>query len=541
MELGAGKGVEYAMIIRGRSAGQRAAGYVSAVSGVALVVTTYTRWVTSVNVTTVALTLLMVVLLMASLYGLGPAILASVLGMLCFNFFFLPPIGTLTIADPQNWVALAAFLATAVVASHLSSTAHTRATEAEQGREEIWRLYQLSRAIMATPDSESAVSSVARAVVEIFGVPYCAVWTPLGKGDWQPVAVASEASPPEIYRTDPGVIQTVFNTGEIEQRKPSFNAQLDPTLRKALAGRVMTYAPLKVGVRTTGVLVIMAESQGQGTVEAIAGQLALAVERARFLQVVSRTEALRQSDDLKSALLASISHSLRTPLTAIRVAIDNLLQEDLEWDPTARREFHLIISEETYRLTRVVQNLLDMARIEAGELRAIKEPGSVPELIGQVLERCAAITRDHRVTLDLPRDTPLAPMDAGLMAEVLTNLLENAVKYSSPGQQIILSARVRPDELCIGIRDQGPGITRDEMEHVFDKFYRGAQAALRHTQGTGMGLTIARGIVEAHGGHIDVESVLGEGSTFWVCLPIGSGKDPCEESAETKPYDSERL
>src|SRR5206468_2231547 len=179
-----------------------------------------------------------------------------------------------------------------------------------------------------------------------------------------------------------------------------------------------TYAPLKVGVRVTGVMLLTSDALEKGTVEAISGLVALALERARFLKELSRTEALRQSDQLKSALLASVSHDLRTPLTSIRASVDNLLEKNLDWDREVLHEFHLIISEEVNRLTHLVQNLLEMARIEAGELHPVKEWGSVSEILGNVLERCAPALSGHRVHVDLDEGIPMVKVDSRLLAEV---------------------------------------------------------------------------------------------------------------------------
>lgn len=495
--------------------------YTLAIGGVAFVVLLHTLLITDVNATTVALSFLLIVLLVASIYGLGPAIVASVVGMLCFNFFFLPPIGKLTIYDPQNWVALFAFLVTAIIASQLSSMANIRARDAEKRREEVWKLYQLSQAIIVTPDSETASSSLARQVVEIFGYPYCAVWIPKEEGGWKRLAMATELSRPDALSSDLALIQNVFSTGELRLiHSTGLNLDGEPALDKTKAPLTVIYAPLKVGIRMIGIVVLVSASIERGTVEAVAGLMALALERARFLKAMSYTEALRQSDELKSALLASVSHNLRTPLTAIRAAVDSLLKEDLSWSQAALHEFHLIISEETYRLTRLVENLLEMARIEAGELHLTKQWISISELFSKVLDRCSAVTHDHQVVVELNDEWLTVWIDSHLVAEVLTNLIENAAKYSPEGSKIILCSLVRNDELLISVKDQGQGIAPKEIGHIFDKFYRGKQLTRQGSDGIGMGLAIARGIVEAHGGRIWAESTPGRGSTFCFSLPI---------------------
>jgi two-component system sensor histidine kinase KdpD len=281
-----------------------------------------------------------------------------------------------------------------------------------------------------------------------------------------------------------------------------------------------TYAPLKIGVRVTGVLFLNSAALSPGTVEAISGLVALALERARFLKELSRTEALRQSDELKSALLASVSHDLRTPLTSIRAAVDNLLDKSLDWDREALREFHVIISEEVSRLTRLVQNLLEMARIEAGELHPVKEWSSVSEMIDTVLDRCAATLANHRVRVQLKEALPLVKVDARLLASALANLLENAAQYSEAQSAVVVRGEIDANTLTMSIQDEGPGILAQDLLRVFDKFYRGSSRSVNRRDGTGMGLAIARGIVEAHGGRIWVESSPGSGSTFFFSIPV---------------------
>ena len=489
-------------------------GYIVVLCGVALVTIIYKGVSLHVNDTTIALSYLLVVLAAASSYGLGPAILASVVGMLCFNFFFLPPFGTLTIHDPQNWIALLAFLITAVIASQLSSAARARARDAENRREEVWKLYELSRAIIATPDSETAVSSIAKQVVEVFGFDYCAVFVPNEACRWQRLALASELS----FAPLEAEIGNVYVGGEMKLLHT--DDALRPAVKEARAKQSVTYAPLKVGVRSIGVMVLVSSIIERGTVEAIAGLVALALERARFLKEISHTEALRQSDELKSALLASVSHDLRTPLTSIRASVDSLLEEEIEWDKKALREFHLIISEEVERLTRLIRNLLEMARIEAGELKLLKRWGSISEIFSNVLDRTSSATHNHRVVVELDDGLPLVKVDSRLIAEALTNLIENAAKYSPPGSEVVLRGRIDEDKMIISVEDQGEGVAPDEQARIFDKFYRSTRPEKQFKEGTGMGLAITRGIVEAHGGKIQVESGPARGARFSFAIPV---------------------
>jgi two-component system sensor histidine kinase KdpD len=492
------------------AATQRLAGALAALAAIALVAATYKFVFTGVNATTVALSLLLVVLGAASRYGLGPGIVAATTGLVCFNFFFLPPVGRLTIADPQNWVALFAFLVTAVTASHLSSRARSRARDAERRREEVTKLYDLSRAIIATPESENAATLIAGQVVQVFGCGYCGVFLPAASNDWEQVAAASRIS----FTPSPAAIHRAYGSETVVSQGGEGSGPPVTAI----------YTPLKVGVRSIGVLVIAAGTPSSDSSEAIAGLVSLALERARFMREVSRTEALRQSDELKAALLASVSHDLRTPLTSIRAAVDNLLEENVKLAPLAVRELHVVIAEEVERLTRLVHNLLEMARIESGEMKPAAAWQSVPELVRNVLERCEPLLRRHHVTVRL--NEPMAPvmLDARLLAQALANVVENAAKYSTAGSEIVVNAALEDDSLTVRVEDQGPGLSPDELERVFEKFYRG-NSDDRRQEGTGMGLAIARGIVEAHGGRIWAENIPGAGAAFIVKIPVHFARD----------------
>jgi two-component system sensor histidine kinase KdpD len=493
--------------------------YAVALIGVALITVLYKYSDAHVNTTTVALSFLLVVLITASAYGLGVGIFTSIAGVLCFNYYFLPPYGTLLIQEPQNWVALVAFLVTAVITSQLSSAARARAQDAERRREEVFKLYELSRAIIATPDFETAVSSIARQVIESFRFDYCAIFLP-DEGKWQRTAIGSNPDFIDSFKPALNEIEMIFTDGELHIFPATKDFEQKSNTVEIQIPYMVAYVPLKVGVRTVGVMVLLSTHLERGAVEAIAGMVALALERARFLKEVSHTEALRQSDELKSALLASVSHDLRTPLTSMRAAVDNLLQEEIDWDKSALREFHLIISEDVNRLTKLVKNLLEMARIEANELHLSKRWQAVSEIISNVLERCEKALGNHRVKLEINETLPLVKIDSLLLAEALTNLVENAAKYSPAESLVTIKVRIEGDELIINVTDEGPGIATNELSRVFDKFYRGSQRHTQRKEGTGMGLAITRGIIKAHGGKIWAENGKTKGAIFAFAIPV---------------------
>jgi len=248
-------------------------------------------------------------------------------------------------------------------------------------------------------------------------------------------------------------------------------------------------------------------------------------EKLRFL-----TEELKRNDGLKSALLASVSHDLRTPLTSIRTAIDNLINPTLDWDRAMLREFHLIIDEEVCRLTNLVEDLLEMARIEAGELRLLMKWGSVAEICDYALDQCAIDLRHHRVRTDCAEDFPLIKADPKLLAEALTHIIENAARYSPRGSEITVEAHFVGDELRLSVTDQGPGIASEEIERIFEKFYRCPRPDGHQTIGTGMGLAITRGLVEAHGGRVWAEDMTNQGAKFTMALRVEHREAPKSEA-----------
>src|SRR5215218_5676077 len=379
---------------------QNWAGYVAAALSIGALTLLLNTVGAHVNAATVSLALLLNVLFVATRWGSLPALAASILAMLCLNFFFLAPLGTFEIAATDNWIALLAFLVTAVTAGQLSASAKRRAEEAESGRREIERLY---------------------------------------------------------------------------------------------------------------------------------AELRDAFERA------SHAEALRQSEKLKSALLDAVTHDLRTPLTSIKASITTLLDEvhsriDTEppvaLDAESRVEMMEVIDEESDRLSRFINGLIELARIEAGELQLRRRWGAVEEIISTALSRAEPITRNHRVELEVEKELPGVRVDERAVSEVVYTLIDNAAKYSPKGTTIRITARRSGDQLIeMGIEDAGPGIPANLRERVFDKFFRATRdgdVRNREPTGTGMGLAIAKGIVEAHYGKIWIEPGRdGKGTRVLFTLPIG--------------------
>ncbi|HZS09452.1 MAG TPA: DUF4118 domain-containing protein [Blastocatellia bacterium] len=385
-----------------RTLKNKGTGWLVAVAGIAVVTVALGPFYGQVSSTTVALAMLLVVLFVATGWGSRPALVASVLGVLCFNFFFLPPVHTFTIADSRNWVALAAFLITAITAGQLYEKARQRAEEAEAGKREIERLYS---------------------------------------------------------------------------------------------------------------------------------ELREAFERA------SHAEALRQSEQLKSALLDAVTHDLQTPLTSIKASVTTLLRElqsggegRVMMDEEGRREMLEVIDEEADRLNHFIEGMVELARIESGELQLRRRWGAIDDILTASLQRAEPLTRRHRIELEIEPDLPAVRVDPRAVAEVVYALLDNAAKYSPPGRTIRVTARRAPEEMIeIAVEDEGKGIPPELRDKVFDKFFRATQEPAAngyHPTGTGMGLAIACGIVEAHGGRIRVGvSPGGRGARLSFVLPIGDNDE----------------
>jgi len=266
-----------------------------------------------------------------------------------------------------------------------------------------------------------------------------------------------------------------------------------------------------------GILGISGITLSSETLDAVSSLLAISIERAGAVEKLSRTEAARESERLRSALLDSVTHDFRTPLTSIKASVTSLLA-DPELDPPQTHELLTVIDEESDRLNRLVGEAVEMAQLDANQVKLDIRPYQIREAIDGALEDLHQVTQEHPVEVRLPEQLPAVLMDVELIKKVLSHLLENAAKYSPPGSPIFISCEVTNGRLITNVADRGAGIDDLERSLIFDKFYRG-QGQRHRIQGTGMGLAIVKAIVEAHGGRIGVTSQLGQGSVFSFGLP----------------------
>jgi two-component system, OmpR family, sensor histidine kinase KdpD len=462
---------------------------------VSLVILAYSRWL-HVNPTTVGFTFLLVILIISAAWGLRYAIFTAVLATLGYNYFFLPPLHKFTIADPQNWVALFAFLFTAVVASELSEKARREALQSDQRRSEVERLYAFSQQLLVSDNVYGLLNSIPKYVVESFGVNGAAMFVE-GK---------------ETYFYD----ATSQSTFPSEQLK-AISGRGEPVLDRE---HRICYMPLRMGVRSVGAVGLAGCGLSRETLEAIGSLAAIAIERAHTVEKLTRAEAARESDRLRSVLLDSVTHEFRTPLTAIKASAETLLS-DTHLEKAQGQELLTVINEESDRLNRLIGEAAEVAQLDAGQLEFHFEPHSIREAIDAAIQATRQALQHHPVEVRAPQNLPQIKMDVERISEVLVHLLENAGKYSPPDSPIHVVVEPSPaGELVTSVADHGPGIDDMEQDMIFEKFYRGRNQRTT-IQGTGMGLAIAKAIIELHGGKIGVRSQVGRGSVFYFSLRTG--------------------
>ena len=480
------------------------------VGAVALVTIVYSTWLHVSNAATVSTTFLLIVLLVAATSRLWVAVATSIAAMFSFNFFFLPPVGTLTIADPQNWIALVAFLAVSLVASNLSAVARTQTHEALGRRDELARLFDLSRDVLVVTESRDAISILARAIARRFDLEFVAIALPRA-GEWDVFEAGAVTMAMDTRQLD--------NAFAVAQTSLEFDANsrtYSGHRTMEVDGRTIRLVPLRVGTKPIGLLAAAGRPIEAGTLDTLGGVVAIAIERAQFLEERKAGELTRQSEELKTALLASLGHDLRTPLTTIRVAATNIKAPELA--PATRLEQSDLILAEVERLTRLFQNILEMARIDAGAIATESRWAHPSEIIAAARGQVEHTLRKTHVNVTVDPDVPVR-LDPRLTATALAHLLENAAQYAPEGSTIDISASVTGDGLSITVRDHGPGVGTSDLPHLFERFFRG-EAARTHASGTGMGLSIARGLLAVEHGRVWAENAPDGGARFTIAVPV---------------------
>jgi two-component system, OmpR family, sensor histidine kinase KdpD len=475
-------------------------------------------------VSNIALVFLMAVLACAITYGLWPAIMTSLVSVLAYNFFFLPPLYTFTIADPDNVVALFFFAVVAIIASNLTSRVRNQAVAARQRAKATEDLYLFSRKLGGAVTLDDLLWATAYQIALMLKVRVVLL-LPEGAS-----LTVRAGYPPE----------DTLGEGDLAAAKWCWENNR-PAGRGAdtLPGAKRLFLPMRTGRGPVGIVGLDSDQPGpllapdqSRLFDALCDQAALAIERANLAQDVDRARLTAETDRLRSALLTSISHDLKTPLASILGSVTSLRTYSKTFDEKAKEELMATIQEEAERLNRFIANLLDMTRLESGAIEPRFALVDLSEIVATALKRAAKILVAHHVDVSLASDLPMLRLDFLLFEQVLFNLLDNAAKYAPADSAIRLRAGREGDHVRLQLLDEGDGIPPDDLEHIFDKFYR-VHAGDHRRAGTGLGLAICRGFVEAMGGKITAANRSDRpGAIFTIDLPIPAAGTGERESAE---------
>jgi len=458
-----------------------------------LVVTFLGYKVVPVNATTVGFAYLLVILVLATMWGFVEAALASLLATLVFNFFFLPPVGTFMIADPQNWVALSSFLATSLIASRLSAKARARASEAIERQQDLERLYAFSRGMLQIETDVPFATQLLERLVQVFDLQ-AAVLYERDSGDFSCVGIEMSDDIQNTLRS------VALPGGTSPQEEPPFVIVAVSRGSKPVASMALRGATMPVGV-----------------LEGIANLVAIGLERARAQDLAQQIEAARQSEQLRTTLIDAMAHEFKTPLTLIRAATTSLLANPEI--PTANRTEHLAIAdEEAKHLQELIDDAIEMARLDTAHIEIHRELASLEETLQEVLASMQTEIDERPVQIALNGALPPIPFDKRLLKLAIRQLLDNALKYTPADTPVRLGAYMKDGVLTVDVTDRGKGIPDEEQKRIFERFYR-SPSVKGQIPGSGLGLSIADGIVRAHNGELTVSSHPGQ-TTFQITLPV---------------------
>ena len=433
------------------------------------------------DTTLVALIYLIPLGIIAARWGLTAGVASAILTFFAFNYFFIHPYYSLAVHRPIDVMILIIFLIVAIVISQLMGSAQASLAAATAREHESTQLYELSVSLTGLQNDHAIAQILAKQIMAVTACDYVEL-NIIGSDPF--MCCLPETKP--VNRPPELVVSIGAARGELGEIR--------------LWRTLPAITPNEVRLLKT-----------------FASQGALALERARLAQAESRARVLEESDQLKSAILSSVSHELRTPLSTIKAAASSLRSGEVGWDSPARMDLIAAIDDESDYLNMLVGNLLDMSRIESGVLKPKREWNVLPEIVGSVLARMKNLTTGHRIETRLPENLPLIPIDYVQMEQVLTNLISNGLKYAPANTTVCIRAWTQDDSVQIQVSNQGPQVPPEDLERIFDKFYR--ITAAERVAGTGLGLSICKGIIQAHGGHIWAENVK-DGLAFNITLPL---------------------
>ncbi len=465
--------------------------------------------------------------------GRRTGIFAALLGFALLDFFLIPPYLTFEISEWSNGLALFVFLGMSALISRLIADVQEQAVAAQRHAEDVSRLYELNQAILGAQRPADVLPAIAAKVVAVFGVQVCWILLSDAGGRLQVETVApADARLPS--REELRLAAWAARPSSPQAGRSGLLGSRDGQIRD---GRT-AYVPLCTAQRAIGVLAVADKTDRRPFTAAertalatFADQTVVALERLDLLEEAARAETLARTDELKSALMAAVSHDLRTPLASIIASVTSLQAPDMGLDAEAHADLLDGIYDQARRLNRLVGNLLDMSRIEGGALRPEQDWNSLGEVIEGAVHRLEPRLIEHPLTVDVPPDLPLIWLDYSEIDQVLTNLLENAIRYTPPNTPILIRARRSGDWVEVAVSDAGPGVAALHLPYLFDKFYRATER--QASTGTGLGLAISRGLIQAHGGTMAATSAPGQGLTVLFTLPV--------KARETKvPSDCEK-
>ncbi len=446
----------------------------------------------SINPATTGFAYLIVVLAVASAWGFIEALVASLLATLTFNFFFLPPTGTFTIADPKNWVALFSFLATALIAGRLSARAERRTQDALERQRDVERLYTFSRAILLATGAEPFVSLLVRRLVEIFELNGAVLYD--GRGG-------------EFYRAGPADMEA-----------------LDDRLREAVRNGASYSEPerhwivvaVRLGAQPIASLAIEGAPMPDSVLQGISNLIAIGLERANAQELAHEIEVARQTEQLRTTLIDAMAHEFKTPLTAVKAAITSLAG-NAGAAPQASRELLDVASEEVAHLQQVIEDSIDVARLDTADIHAQLRPSDVEKVIRDAISPFRN-QLEGRLELVCAKPLPHIALDSRLFTLAVRQLIDNALRYSPPGTPVRLREHADASGVTLELTNEGEGIPAGEQHRIFERFYRSPSVKHR-IPGSGLGLSIASSIIRAHGGELNVDSHPGQ-TTFRITLPV---------------------
>ncbi|MEO8592883.1 MAG: ATP-binding protein [Candidatus Solibacter sp.] len=445
------------------------------------------------NATTVGFAYLILVLLIASTWGFVESVLASVAATFTFNFYFLPPFGTLTIADPQNWAALFSFLTTSLVASRLSTEAKRRALDAIERRQDVERLYTFSRAILLIDGGEPFAKQLTLKLADVFQLQ---------------AAVLYDRRSGEFFRAGPSDFDGMDD--QLRDAAMHGNSFSDPA-----CSRVIT--AVRLGSEPIASLALQGTQTPDAVLQGIANLVAIGLERAKAQDLAHQVEAARQSEQLRTTLIDAMAHEFKTPLTSIRAATTSLLSAP-DQPREVRTELLKVADEEAEHLVELINDAVEMGRLDTARIEVQLEPSYIPDVVQEVVASMQKDIDGRPIEIDAPGQASAIPVDRRLFRLAIRQLLDNALKYSPPATPVRIRVWRADDAVAVAVTDHGKGIPVSEQAHVFERFWR-SPAVRKQMPGSGLGLSIAHGIARAHNGDLTVDSRPGE-TTFCLTLPV---------------------